>query len=325
MIDFCATKNGGIMKTVFLFPGQGSQRTGMLRNLRGEDAIVSDVYDQVRETLRQDPMDLDSEEKLSSTVYAQVCLLISSVISARRLQARGVSPDFVAGHSVGSFSAAVISGVLTVGQALSIVHERGVLMEKAYPHDYGMAAFTGMSEQALDTALGLFARAHGRVWLANVNSADQMVVAGKTVDLVALIRQLEGSGIQKAALLKVAVPSHCPLMQGVSDALQEKLEGMELKDPFLPYGSNHTGRVLRTSDAIREDLYKSVAATLRWHDVTSVIYELGARLYIETEPSGVLAKIAAKSFPEAKVVQVNGGDPDATAWLWKRYQEADDE
>ena len=300
---------------MFLFPGQGSQRSGMLRSLPAEDSVVSGVYSEVKETLGLDPLYFDAEEKLLSTAYAQVGLLISSVISARRLQAKGVTPDFVAGHSVGTFSAAVVSGVLSFKQALSVVHERGVLMEKAYPHDFGMAALTGMSERKLNAALEVFNQTHEKVWLSNVNSGYQMVVSGRKVDLLSLIRQLEGSGIRKAKMLNVAVPSHCPLLQAVSDALKQQLEAMDLKEPAIPYGANYTGRVLRTMAGIREDLYKNVAATVRWHDVTSVIYEMGARLFIEMEPSGVLSKIAEENFPDAEIIMVEGGDPDAITWL----------
>jgi len=305
------------MKTVFLFPGQGPQRSGMLRDLPIGESIVFDVYTEVKETLGQDPLSFDSEEKLRSTIYAQLCLLISSVISARRIQAKGITPDFVAGHSLGAFSAAVISGVLSFRQSLLLVQDRGILMEKVCPHGYGMAALTGMSESRLNTILDLFNRTHETIWLSNVNSADQMVVAGKTVDLLALMGELAANGIRKTQLLNVAVPSHCPLMQEVSDELKKRLEAMELKEPGISYGANRTGRVLRTMDLIREDLYKNVAATVRWHDVTTVIYESGGRIFIEMEPSGVLSKITEMSFPEAKVVSVAGGDPDTIAWLLK--------
>jgi len=309
------------MKTVFLFPGQGSQRPEMLDSFSTADAIAADVFSDVKEILGEEARDLDSEQRLQSTVYTQLCLLIASVISARELQAKGVRPDFVAGHSVGAFSAAVVSGVLSFKQALSLVHTRGQLMEQAYPQGYGMAALTGISESALQNILVAFNRDHGTVYLSNVNAADQQVVAGRLSDLQQLITQLETGGIRKAQLLHVAVPSHCPLMSGVSGQLEQALGQLRLQEPAIPYASNHTGRVLRTSDAIRTDLARSVATTLRWNDATSLIYELGGRIFIEMEPSGVLAKLAASTFPEAKVLSLTSGETDTTAWLWKTYQQ----
>ncbi len=320
MIEICQRTNRRVMKTVFLFPGQGSQRSGMLRNLPQEEAIIFDVFTEARGMLGTDPAGLDTEENLRSTVWAQICILISSVISARRLQARGVMPDFVAGHSVGAFSAAVISGVLSFGDALSLVHVRSSLMEKAYPCDYGMAALVGISEKRLGTVLDNFKQTHGTVWLSNINSADQQVVAGRTEDLLSLIRQLQITGIHKAKLLDVAVPSHCPLMSRVSDALKELMRAVEWKKPTVQYGANSTGRVTQETEDIRKDLYANVSATVRWYDLTTAIYESGGSAFIEMEPSGVLTKIAAKTFPEAKIITVGGGDPEATAWLWNQYK-----
>ncbi|HTI94319.1 MAG TPA: malonate decarboxylase subunit epsilon [Puia sp.] len=313
------------MKTVFLFPGQGSQKPGMLNSVASTDTretgedIVSAVYADVKEILGQDPQILNSEESLRSTVYAQICLLISGVISARKLQARGVRPDFVAGHSVGAFAAAVVSGVLSFKNALSLVHTRGLLMEQAYPNGYGMAALTGISESALRSVLNLFNRTHDTIYLSNVNAADQQVVAGRLTDLLELMREMETKGIRKALLLNVAVPSHCPLLNQVADTLKAQLERLVLNEPSIPYASNHNGRILKTRDAIKEDLYKSIATTVRWYDATSLIYELGGRIFIEMEPSGVLARIATSTFPEAKVLAAE--DQDTTVWLWNSFQQ----
>jgi malonate decarboxylase epsilon subunit len=309
------------MKTIFLFPGQGAQKVGMLKDFPRQDAITAAVFAETEEFLGQPVAALDTNEKLSSTVYAQLCLLIAGVISARRLQAAGVQPDFVSGHSVGAFAAAVISEVLTFKEGLALVHLRGQLMEQAYPQDYGMAALTGISEAALQRELTIFNKDHETLYLSNVNSPDQQVVAGKLSGLALLIRKLQGSGIRKAQLLNMSVPSHCPLLNGVSKALEQQLAGLELQEPSIPYAANRTGRLLRTKEAIREDLYKSVAATVRWYDATSLLYELGGRLFIEMQPAGILAKIAESTFPEAKVLAMNAGNTDTIVWLWKNYQQ----
>src|SRR6202012_1993497 len=112
------------MKTVFLFPGQGSQKAGMLEHYALSDQIVDTVYSETKEQTGLDPVDMDAAQRLRSTVYVQVCLLIAGVISARRLQAKGLTPDFVAGHSVGAFAAAVIAEVISFKQALSLVRTR---------------------------------------------------------------------------------------------------------------------------------------------------------------------------------------------------------
>ncbi|HMI63970.1 MAG TPA: malonate decarboxylase subunit epsilon [Puia sp.] len=304
------------MKTVFLFPGQGSQKPGMLDGFPS-----SSFYKDAKEILGQNLQSLDSEENLRSTVYAQICLLIAGVISARKLQTKGVHPDFVAGHSVGAFAAAVISEVISFKQALSIIRTRATLMEQAYPRGYGMAVLVGMTEAALQKTLTVFNRDHDTVYLSNINSPDQLVVSGKLSSLEGLIQQLQQRGIRKAQVLDVAVPSHCPLLNGVSETLKARINQMELHEPVIPYASNHNGRLLRTKDAIGMDLCKSIAAPVRWYEATTLLYELGARLFIEMEPSGVLSKIAGCTFPEAKVLSFEANDTDTITWLWKIYQQ----
>jgi len=309
------------MKTVFLFPGQGSQKAGMLQHYSLNDPIVSTIYSEAAEQTGLDLTAMDSAKQLRSTVYVQVCLLIAGVISARRLLAKGLTPDFVAGHSAGAFAAAVIAEAISFKQALSLICTRATLMEQAYPRDYGMAALVGMTEAALQKFLTVFNMDHNTVYLANINAPDQLVVSGKLPSLEQLIQQLQRRGIRKAQLLDVAVPSHCPLLNSVSATLKAQINQMELHEPVIPYASNHNGRLLRTKDAIGMDLYKSIAAPVRWYEATTLLYELGARLFIEMEPSGVLSKIAGSTFPEAKVLSFETNDTDTITWLGKNYQQ----
>jgi malonate decarboxylase epsilon subunit len=309
------------MKTAFLFPGQGAQKANMLQGYSLADAITKEVFLQTEEQTGLNPLSLDTEEQLLSTVNTQLCLLIAGVISARRLQAKGVSPDFVAGHSVGAFAAAVISGALTYQQAVSLVHLRATLMEQAYPQGYGMAALTGLSETTVKQTLDVFNREHTPIYLSNINSRDQLVVSGRLSDLEELIRQLQATTIKKAQLLHVSVPSHSPLLNKVATALKTALDQFDLAEPLMPYISNHTGRLLKTKEAIRTDLYKSIAATVKWYDGTTLLYELGCRLFIEMEPSGVLAKIAEVTFPEANVLALSPDNMESVTWLWEKYRE----
>ena len=307
------------MKTVFLFPGQGSQKDGMLHTLPAADPIVKEVFAVAEEILGISVLTLDTAEKLCSTVNVQLCLLIIEVISAKQLLAKGLQPDFVAGHSVGAFSAAVISGVFSFKEAVQLVLIRGTLMEKAYPEGYGMAAIVGFSLSRLHQYIDQHNAAHHQIYLSNINSSDQQVVAGKIESLSVLINTLEQAGVRKAQLLTIAVPSHCVLMEPVSIALKAQMEKLDFMEPAIPYASNHTGRLLKNADAIKEDLWKSVAATVKWYDATTLIYELGARLFIEVEPSGVLTKLAAAAFPEAQVAGVEEKNKDTVVWLWNNH------
>lgn len=318
---FITKTNFKQMKTVLLFPGQGAQQVGMLHQFPLNDECVAEVFKEVEEVLSIPVYSLDTEEKLRSTIYVQLCLLIAGVISARRLISKGVKVDFVAGHSVGAFAAAVISGVLTFKQALQLVDTRGILMQEAYPKGYGMAAVIGFSASRLQTYIDLHNQKNTTVYLSNINSADQQVVAGATDSLNVLISSLQNAGARKAQLLNMAVPSHCELLADVAAALHRQISPLELGTLRIPYISNHTGRLLKNAEAVRTDLWKSVAATVKWYDGTSLLYELGARIFIEMEPAGVLAKMAETAFPEATVMRAETDKNDTLAWLWKNYQE----
>ena len=306
------------MKTVFLFPGQGSQTEGMLHALPPDDPDVKEVFAESEEVLGAPVYSLDTKDKLTSTVYVQICLLIAGVISGRRLMAKGVRADFVAGHSVGAFSAAVVCGVLSFRQALMLVQSRGKLMQEAYPEGYGMAALVGFTEARLTGYLREHNRTHSRVYLANLNAIDQQVVAGQTESLQILVGSLQNAGLRKAKFLNLAVPSHCELLKDVSAALQHEMTSLPFKEPDVPYLSNHAARLVKTADKVRMDLWINIAMPVRWYEGICLLYESGARLFIEMEPSGVLTKIVHSSFPDVRVLSMEKDNLESVLWAWER-------
>jgi malonate decarboxylase epsilon subunit len=305
-------------KTAFLFPGQGSQTEGMLHTLPSDDPHVRQVFADSEEVLGVPVYSLDTADKLSSTVFVQICLLIAGVISGRRLMAKGVSADFVAGHSVGAFAAAVIGGVLSFRQALMLVQCRGKWMQEAYPAGYGMAALVGFTEARLTGYLREHNRTHSRVYLANLNAADQQVVAGETKSLNNLICRLQNAGLRKARLLNFSVPSHCELLKDVSAALQREMKSLPVKELDIPYLSNHTARLVKTADQVMMDLWMSIAMPVKWYEGICLLYESGARMFIEMEPSGVLAKIVHASLPDVRVLTMEKDNLESVLWLWDR-------
>jgi len=307
------------MKTAFLFPGQGSQYAGMLQAFDDKSGIADAVFREFEAVLGRSLKGLDSEEGLSSTINTQLCLLLSGVIAARILLDQGIIADYVLGHSVGSFAAAVTSGVITLEQALILVNKRAVLMDAAYPEGYGMTAILGFSVERLTNALAEHNLRYSPVYLANINAADQMVVAGKTDSMKVLVEKLSMNGLQKAKLLKVAVPSHCELLSSVSLELKALLESMDLNEPTIPYIADSTGRLLHAADDIRRDLWINISTTVKWYDAVTLVYERGARIFLEMSPAGVLMKIADESFPEAHTIGVNESHMDQAVILWNAY------
>ncbi|AZA49469.1 malonate decarboxylase subunit epsilon [Chryseobacterium carnipullorum] len=307
------------MKTTFLFPGQGSQSIRMLSSMDREDPIVNTVFAEVENQLKVSVESLDTAEKLNSTVYVQLCLLISGVISARQLLSQKITPDYLAGHSIGAFAAAVISEAISFTDALNLVLLRATMMEQAYPEGYGMAAVVGFSESRLSCLLGAHNLENDALYLANSNAYDQQVVAGQLSSIDKLIPSLQRSGARKVQVLSVSVPSHCPLLNDVSVALEEALMEIKVKEPIYPCVSNHTGRIVKSAELLRKDLYKSISEKVRWYEGTTLLYESGVRLFIEMAPSGVLAKIASSTFPEVNVIGFDEQDLNTIKWLYDHY------
>lgn len=297
------------MKLAFLFPGQGSQRPYLLEEL-SEYRIVTETIEEANEILRLDASNLTTEKALQSTRAVQISLLVSEVAAFRLFQSRNVKPDFVAGHSVGAFSAAVASGVISFADALKVVSIRGKAMEDAHPTGYGMGVVLGLDEATLNSIISQTKTESEPVYLANLNAPTQITISGSKKGIERVLKEVLNHGASCANFLDVHTPSHCPLLNDVSVILKEALHQINIQRPKIPYVSNRGARILYQPDAIRTDLAKSIANPVRWHDATTVLFEKGARLFIEMPPGSVLTRLATHAFPQARAVSVseNGFD-----------------
>lgn len=289
------------MSVAFLFPGQGSQLPGMLHTLPDHPSITR-ILDEASQVLHQDVRSLDSAEALQSTVPVQLALLTAGVAAARALADAGVVPEAVAGLSVGAYAAAVHCGVLDFSAAIQLVQQRAELMQSLFPTGYGLAAIVGLTESRVAE---LVAEAHSPqtpVYVGNINAPRQIVIAGSDAGMSAVLEAAKKNGARKAERLHVAVPSHCPLLEPVAEALRARLKGMSLRPPQLIYVSNVRARALRQADAIAEDLANNIAHGVRWHDATTVLEELGCKLFLEMPPGQVLSSLARESFPNVRTL-----------------------
>ena len=307
------------MSVAFLFPGQGSQQPGMLHDLP-ESAETAATLKESSIVLDRDVLELDSEVALRSTAAVQLSLLVSGVAFGRALIAEGAAPDMVGGLSVGSFAAAVIADSLEFGFALSLVRLRGELMEEMYPCGYGMAAITGLDETQLRDLVSEVSSPEFPVFLANLNAPRQMVVSGAELGLERLLDKARLAGASRAQLLNVQVPSHCRLLEPVADQLDRAFVGVSIRPPKYIYIGNRGGRPLRDPAAVRRDLVSNVAHAVRWHDATTLMFELGAQLFVELPPGRVLVNLAAASFPEARAIACAGSRIEFVAQIVRRYQ-----
>jgi malonate decarboxylase epsilon subunit len=231
-------------------------------------------------------------------------LLTSGVAVARALFEEGVKPEAVAGLSVGAFAAAEAAGVLDLGDAVRLVKERGEDMVKLYPEGYGLAAIIGLTETQVCTLVKNAYTKQNPVYVANINAPRQIVIAGSNEGMDKVLEAARKRGARKAVRLDVSGPSHCPLLQPVADALAKSLQEIHLQKPNFIYVGNVTGRVLRRADAISEDLASNIAHGVRWYDATTVLTELGCRLFLEMPPGHVLSQLGREAFLDVRTLAV---------------------
>ncbi|MED4226500.1 malonate decarboxylase subunit epsilon [Neobacillus cucumis] len=300
------------MKIVFTFPGQGAQIPGMLQ----------DVPDYVHKAERIIGASiLDDEKAFQSTIWIQLALFLKGVAVAERLIEKDVYPQFVAGHSIGAFAAAVISGVLSFEDALKMVWHRAKRMVEAYPEGYGMGVICGLTETEVKKAVDLAYHEQLPVYLSNLNAEQQIAVSGSWQGIEKAFQIAQKLGAQKTTILQVPIPSHSPLMSDLSEELLDLMSKVTLKDANIPYLANRTGRVLRDKNKIAEDLALNVAFPVRWNDMTEVCVESGADCFIEIPPGHVLSKLVKQAHETTRQIVVDEVGLEATQYLIKKWKE----
>jgi malonate decarboxylase epsilon subunit len=306
------------MSVAFLFPGQGSQFPGMLHTLP-DHPVVARTLDEVSEILGTNSRELDSAEALQSPVSVQLALLAAGVAVARSLNEEGVEPGAVAGMSLGAYSAAVACGALNLADGVHLVKKRAERMEKLYPKGYGLAAIIGLNERQVSDLVQEVHSEHTPVYVANINAPRQIVISGSDEGMNRVLQAALKRGARKAERLDVSTPSHCRLLQPVADALETSLRTMHLRSPNLVYLRNVTGRATQSAEAISEDLANNIAHGVRWYDMTTVIEELGFRIFLEMPPGHVLSDLAKEAFPDLQTRAVGENSISQTVRLVDRY------
>lgn len=304
------------MSVLFTFPGQGAQKPGMLHALPDHPETTRTLAE-ASEALGRDVLALDSEAALQSTVAVQLCVLVAGVAMARVLATYDARPQMVAGLSIGAWPAAVTAGVLGLGDAVRLVALRARLMEDAYPSGYGMTAIGGLTRQQLEP---LVAQVHGDgspVYLANLNAARQIVIAGSDAAMARVAALALDHGAQRAERLAVAVPSHCELFDEQARRLAAAADQVEPARPRIGYISSSAARALFDGRRIVADLAANMARPVLWADTVRHAWERGARLAVEMPPGAVLTRLAETEFAGGAAVAADGQRVDSLVALIK--------
>jgi len=302
------------MSVLFTFPGQGAQKPGMLHALP-DHAETARTLDEASTALGRAVQALDTEAALRSTVAVQLCLLVAGVAMARVLAAHGARPQMVAGLSIGAWPAAVTAGVLSFDDAVRLVELRARLMEDAYPSGYGMTAIGGLTRQQLEPLVARVHDAGAPVYLANLNAARQIVIAGSDGAMQAVAELALAQGAQRAERLAVAVPSHCDLFDEQARRLACAVEQVALHRPRLTYVSSSQARALFDGARIGADLAANMARPVLWADTVRHAWERGARLALEMPTGSVLTRLTETEFVDGTAFSCEGKHVDYLAAL----------
>lgn len=293
----------------FLFPGQGSQKVGM-------GQALAEAYPEARAAFAEADAALGEplsglcftgpEDRLTLTENTQPAILAVSIAAHRVLEARGIRPAFVAGHSLGEYSANVAAGTMAFADAVRIVRRRGRYMQEAVPVGTGaMAAILGLDAAAVQQACD--EAAEGEVVSpANINGAGQVVIAGHTGAVERAGAIAKRLGAKRAIPLPVSAPFHCALMKPAEVRLAPELRALAVNDPQVPVVANLDAAPKTTAADAIDALVRQVSSPVRWEEVVRVLASNGVTTYVEVGPGTVLSGLVRKIQKEARVLNFAG-------------------
>jgi [acyl-carrier-protein] S-malonyltransferase len=281
-------------KTAFLFPGQGSQNVGMGRDLALAFPVARQTFEEANDALGFDLAELcfnGPEEQLRLTEFTQPAIFTVSVAALRVLSAAGVAADYLAGHSLGEYSANVAAGAVEFAAAARTVRRRGQLMQQAVPAGQGaMAAVLGMQVAAVVAVCQDASREVGApVEPANMNSPEQTVISGATAAVEQAVTLAKERGAKRAVMLQVSAPFHCSLMQPARDALAPVLEGIAFLPAKIPVVVNVDARLVTAAPELRVALIRQVTGAVRWTESMQLLIAQGVTTFVEVGPGKVLS------------------------------------
>lgn len=297
----------------FVFPGQGSQSLGMLAELGAQHQLVIDTFREASEALGYDLWALvqnGPEEQLNQTDKTQPAILTASIALWRLWLAEGgARPAFVAGHSLGEYSALVAAGSLSLADAVKLVERRGQLMQEAVPAGQGaMAAILGLDDA--DVVAICAEAAQGEVVSAvNFNSPGQVVIAGAKAAVDRAIEGCKARGAKRALPLPVSVPSHCELMRPAAERFADSVNAIEWKAPETPLVQNVSAAVPADLATLKRDLLEQLYKPVRWVECVQTLAAQGAVQLVECGPGKVLAGLNKRCADGVTTYNLN--TPDA--------------
>ena len=278
------------MKSVLLFPGQGSQSVGMMNGF--DSNVIKEVFDMGSDIFGEDLLDLitSDNDKINQTIYTQPIMFLSGYATYLLLKEKksSLQIDYVAGHSLGEITAACVAGVFSVDTAVKIVQKRAQLMQNAVPAGEGaMAAILGLEDNVVEEICKTL-QSTGVIEPVNYNSPGQIVVAGEKKLIEQSLEKFKDSGAKRALLLPVSVPSHCSLMRSAAEDFGSYLNDFELNDADMPVVQNVNATDVVDKNLIKENLVAQLFNPVKWTASIQYLEKQGVSNFIESGPGKVL-------------------------------------
>jgi [acyl-carrier-protein] S-malonyltransferase len=315
------TETLNMHQIAFIFPGQGSQAVGMGKDLAEKYSIARQTFEEADEALGYKLSQVcfeGQEDQLRLTEITQPAILTASIAALRVLEDRIPRPSFVAGHSMGEYSAHVASGTMSFADAIRTVRNRGMYMQEAVPVGVGaMAAILGMEFEKVATVCQ--DAAQGEVCSpANINSPEQIVISGNTAAVERGAKLADERGAKRAKLLPVSAPFHCSLMKPAQDRLEADLNKLKMQRPVYPVACNVEASFVSDELRARSTLTAQVTGSVKWLQCMRLLIEQGVETFVEIGPGKVLCGLM-RQIDRSKTC-LNVGDEASLAKTLQQFE-----